>query len=61
MPKLPDEVYLYWNEDEKDSPFLLADEDLLGAAESAEEDTFIGTYELKHKAKYGIDKTVNEL
>jgi hypothetical protein len=61
MPKLPEKVYVYWNEDDADSPFLLADGDLVAAAEAAGEDILIGTYRFESKAKYGIDKTVTEL
>lgn len=58
--KLPKEVFVYWIED-GDSPFLSAFDDLVDAAEKADEKTLIGTYVLEHQAKYGIDKTLNEL
>ena len=61
MPQLPQELYVYWNTDDDESPFLLVEEELEDAAESAGEETLVGTYVLEHKAKYGIDKTITEL
>jgi hypothetical protein len=58
--KLPNEIFVYWVED-GGSAFLSAFDDLVEAAESADEKTLIGTYVLEHQAKYGIDKTINEL
>ena len=59
MPKLPTEIFVYWNTD--DSPFLLVEESLEAAAEAAGEETEIGTYTLDHTGKYGIDKIITEL
>ena len=57
---LPEEIFVYREQDGKES-YLTLWEDLEEAVESSEEGTLIGTYTLNHTAKYAIDRTVTEL
>jgi len=59
---LPEEIFVYREQDRDCSSYLLANEDIVEAVETAsEEPVVIGTYKLVHEAKYAIDKTVTEL
>ena len=58
---LPAEIFVY-REQDGDSSYLLTNETLLEAVETAgNEDTIIGTYKLVNEGKYEIEKTVTEL